>query len=166
MRPAVSTEYIENDEPAARPTYRAYYPTRETRWATPFRVIVENFQLQREFADLGARHGLCGGRHAWAALIRCGCARNFQIQVLTSLFFRNKGAYVVGKIINGFHEVPFALPILHDDSGRLTIDAALFGEDDMQMLFSFARAYFHGGHGGAQRLRAVFAQPHAPQAAR
>ena len=27
VRPAVSTEYIENDEPAAQPTYRAYYPT-------------------------------------------------------------------------------------------------------------------------------------------
>jgi isocitrate dehydrogenase kinase/phosphatase len=67
---------------------------------------------------------------------------NFQIQVLSSLFFRNKGAYVVGKIINGFNEVPFALPILHDDDGRLFIDAALFGEDDLQMLFSFARAYF------------------------
>ena len=30
VRPAVSTEYIENDEPASLPTYRAYYPTRET----------------------------------------------------------------------------------------------------------------------------------------
>src|SRR6185369_6255653 len=29
VRPAVSTEYIENLEPAATPTYRAYYPTRE-----------------------------------------------------------------------------------------------------------------------------------------
>ena len=38
---------------------------------------------------------------------------NFQIQVLSSLFFRNKGAYIVGKIINGFTETPFALPILH-----------------------------------------------------
>src|ERR687888_273429 len=26
VRPAVSTEYIENDEPAAMPTYRSYYP--------------------------------------------------------------------------------------------------------------------------------------------
>ena len=67
---------------------------------------------------------------------------NFQIQVLTSLFFRNKGAYLVGKIINGFTEVPFALPILHDHQGKLTIDAALFGEEDLQILFSFARAYF------------------------
>ena len=28
VRPAVSTEYIENDEPASLPTYRAYYPTK------------------------------------------------------------------------------------------------------------------------------------------
>eukprot|EP01031_Cornospumella_fuschlensis_P050767 gene50767-62088_t len=67
---------------------------------------------------------------------------NFQIQVLTSLFFRNKGAYVVGKIINGFNEVPFALPILHNRDSKLVIDACLFGEDDLQALFSFARAYF------------------------
>jgi isocitrate dehydrogenase kinase/phosphatase len=38
---------------------------------------------------------------------------NFQIQVLSSLFYRNKGAYLVGKIINGFMETPVALPILH-----------------------------------------------------
>jgi isocitrate dehydrogenase kinase/phosphatase len=67
---------------------------------------------------------------------------NFQLQVLSGLFYRNKGAYVVGKIINGFNEMPFALPILHDSRGRWYIDAALFGEDDLQMLFSFARAYF------------------------
>jgi isocitrate dehydrogenase kinase/phosphatase len=67
---------------------------------------------------------------------------NFQVQVLASLFYRNKGAYVVGKLINGFNEVPFALPILHSRSGKLFVDACLFGEDDLQGLFSFARAYF------------------------
>jgi len=140
VRPAVSTEYIENDEPAARPTYRAYYPTRDTLGET-FQAIIENFQLQREFADL-QRDTACVVAAMRGRLDKVRLRTNFQIQVLTSLFFRNKGAYVVGKIINGFHEVPFALPILHDDSGKLTIDAALFGEDDMQMLFSFARAYF------------------------
>jgi len=67
---------------------------------------------------------------------------NFQIQVLSSLFFRNKGAYIVGKIINGFNETPFALPILHTPGGWLTIDTALFGEDELLIVFSFARAYF------------------------
>jgi isocitrate dehydrogenase kinase/phosphatase len=33
VRPALSTEYIENDEPSARPTYRAYYPTPARRCA-------------------------------------------------------------------------------------------------------------------------------------
>src|SRR4029079_18134343 len=51
VRPAVSTEYIENDEPAAQPTYRAYYPTADTLAATWHR-IVDNFQLAREFEDL------------------------------------------------------------------------------------------------------------------
>ena len=140
VRPAVSTEYIENDEPAAKPTYRAYYPTRETLGDTIVR-IVDNFQLQRPFENLQRDAGYVL-EAINARLHQVTLRANFQIQVLSSLFFRNKGAYVVGKIINGFNEVPFALPILHNRSGRLMIDACLFGEDDLQALFSFARAYF------------------------
>ncbi|MDG0855425.1 bifunctional isocitrate dehydrogenase kinase/phosphatase [Roseateles puraquae] len=141
VRPAISTEYIENDEPAARPTYRAYYPTPATLRDTIARVVT-NFQLDGEFVDLHRD----AGRVLDAVTRQLGDFRwraNFQLQVLSSLFFRNKGAYVVGKIINGFTETPFALPILRRDSdGRFFIDAALFGEDDLLMLFSFARAYF------------------------
>jgi isocitrate dehydrogenase kinase/phosphatase len=140
VRPAVSTEYIENDEPAATPTYRSYYPTRDTLHETIVRVV-DNFRLQREFDDLqrDARYVL---EAMSARLHQVKLRANFQIQVLSSLFFRNKGAYVVGKIINGFNELPFALPILHNRNGKLVIDSCLFGEDDLQMLFSFARAYF------------------------
>ena len=141
VRPAISTEYIENDEPAARPTYRAYYPTPATLRDTIARVIT-NFQLDGEFVDLTRD----AGRVLAAVTRQLGDFRwraNFQLQVLSSLFFRNKGAYVVGKVINGFTETPFALPILRRDSdGRFFIDAALFGEDDLAVLFSFARAYF------------------------
>jgi len=140
VRPAISTEYIENDEPAALPTYRAYYPAKERMHDTWVRVI-DNFQLQLEFEDIHR-----DVRHVEEAVAEeLGDFRpraNFQFQVLSSLFFRNKGAYVVGKIINGFKETPFALPILHTPGGLLTIDTALFGEADLQMLFSFARAYF------------------------
>ena len=101
VRPAVSTECIENEAPAARPAYRADYPTRET-----LRAI-------------------------------------FQVQMLSSLFYRNKGAYLVGKVISSFYEIPLALPTVHCASmpGRLTIDAALFGEEDLRLIFSVARAY-------------------------
>jgi isocitrate dehydrogenase kinase/phosphatase len=67
---------------------------------------------------------------------------NFQIQVLSSLFFRNKGAYIVGKVINGFTEIPMCLPIVYNGNGRLVIDTALFSEDELLLVFSFARAYF------------------------
>ncbi len=140
VRPAVSTEYIENDEPAAAPTYRAYYPTRETLREAIERIVT-NFRLQCAFEDLprDVNHVLAAFEQQ---LGNYRLRANFQIQVLSSLFFRNKGAYVVGKIINGFVETPFALPIVHADSSDLTIDAALFGEDDLLLVFSFARAYF------------------------
>ena len=140
VRPAISTEYIENDEPASLPTYRAYYPTPETLRETLLR-IVHNFQLQRPFENL--EHDV--DQVLAAVMVQLGDFRpraNFQIQVLSSLFYRNKGAYAVGKVINGFWELPFALPILHTPQGELVIDAMLFGEDDLQMVFSFARAYF------------------------
>jgi isocitrate dehydrogenase kinase/phosphatase len=140
VRPAVSTEYIEDDEPGSIPTYRAYYPTRDNLHET-WQRIVTNFQLEGEFEDLGRD----AGNVVQAMLAELGGFRpraNFQIQVLASLFYRNKGAYLVGKIINGFNETPLALPILHRPDGKLHIDAALFGEDELLMIFSYARAYF------------------------
>ncbi len=140
VRPAVSTEYIENEEPSAGPTYRCYYPTADTLQAELLHLL-EDFDLRVPFEDLprDAALVLAAMRpHFEHTRLRA----NFQFQVLSSLFYRNKGAYVVGKIINGFHEVPFALPVLHNTAGKLVIDAALFGEDDLLMLFSFARAYF------------------------
>ncbi|HEV7913532.1 MAG TPA: bifunctional isocitrate dehydrogenase kinase/phosphatase [Albitalea sp.] len=140
VRPAVSTEYIENDEPASLPTYRAYYPSRDSLRECWVRIVT-NFQLKLPFEDLDRDID-----HVQAAVLtRLGDYRpraNFQVQVLSSMFFRNKGAYIVGKVINGFWELPIALPVLHTAQGQLTIDAVLFGEDDLQMLFSFARAYF------------------------
>ncbi|GAD24531.1 bifunctional isocitrate dehydrogenase kinase/phosphatase [Acidovorax sp. MR-S7] len=140
VRPAVSTEYIESDEPGARPTYRAYYPQGEDLRQTVARIL-EHLELQRGFEDL-VRDAAHVARAVQQRLGPAKLRTNFQIQVLASLFFRNKGAYLVGKVINGYTELPFALPILHGERGRLVVDAALFGERDLQMLFSFARAYF------------------------
>ena len=148
VRPAISTEYIEADEPTVMPTYRAYYPTRDNLRETWVRVI-SDFGLGREFENLQR-----DAAHITEAMLsELGGFRpraNFQIQVLSSLFYRNKGAYVVGKIINGFNETPLALPILHTEDSQLgrpgkaqlVVDAALFGEDELLMIFSYARAYF------------------------
>ena len=140
VRPAVSTEYIENGEISGPPTYRSYYPTLETLQATVLQLI-SDFELHLAFEDL-PRDAAYVVEALQKRLGDVKLRANFQIQVLSGLFYRNKGAYVVGKIINGFTEHPFALPLLHNQNGKLAIDAALFGEDDLLILFSFARAYF------------------------
>ncbi len=153
VRPAVSTEYIENDEPAAQPTYRAYYPTRETLRSTWLRIVF-NFQLEREFENLGRDVGdvmQAVRQHLGETQLRA----NFQIQVLSSLFFRNKGAYVVGKIINGFQRnaVRPADPAwpqrqARDRRGALRRRRPAAGLQLRPRLL-------HGGDGGAFGLRAV-----------
>ena len=140
VRPAISTEYLETDDPRAKTTYQAFYPAGAPLEDT-VRAVLESFALHCDFEDI-ARDA---HRVADALRRELGEARarpNFQVQVLSSLFYRNKGAYLVGKLINGFREVPFALPLLHRTPGTLYVDAALFGEEDLLILFSFSRAYF------------------------
>ena len=67
---------------------------------------------------------------------------NHQIQVLSALFFRNKGAYVIGKIINGDAEFAFAVPILRNEDGSVYLDTVLLETSDIAILFGFSRAYF------------------------
>jgi len=65
-----------------------------------------------------------------------------EVQVLEHHFFRNKGAYIVGRIAAGANTMPFALPILKNDVGDVYVDTVLFGSDKLSVIFSFTRSYF------------------------
>jgi isocitrate dehydrogenase kinase/phosphatase len=138
VRPAVSTEYLETDEPL--PAYRTYHPGADGLRFT-IKRIVTNFQLVRPFADLNRDVALVEQR-LQQLLAADGMQTDFQIQILANLFFRNKGAYIVGKIINGTHRTPLVLPILHNRKGQLYLDTVLADNDLLAVLFSFTRAYF------------------------
>ncbi|MGC9561582.1 MAG: bifunctional isocitrate dehydrogenase kinase/phosphatase [Brachymonas sp.] len=139
VRPAISTEYMEI-RPDVQTSYRAYYP-KPDHLPDVVRTILNDYGLHAPFADLES--DVARVVEVWKLQIGGGKLRaNFQIQVLSNLFYRNKGAYVVGKIVNSFNEAPFALPILYNERGELYIDAVLIGENDLLALFSFARAYF------------------------
>ncbi|MGH8631726.1 MAG: isocitrate dehydrogenase kinase/phosphatase AceK regulatory subunit, partial [Burkholderiales bacterium] len=137
VRPTLSTEHIDSDPP----TYRSYYPAK-SGLRKMLRAILADFGLRNSFEDLERDLRL---------LLRAARARlprpfvpeaNHQIQVLSSLFFRNKGAYLIGKIINGDLEAPFAIPILRNEDGTLYIDTVLFETVQLAILFGFSRAYF------------------------
>jgi isocitrate dehydrogenase kinase/phosphatase len=138
VRAAVSTEYIESDPPI----YRSYYPA-EVGLRTSLLEIFADFGWSRPFADLERDAG-----YVWQALLEHFGGEwparepNYQVQVLGSAFYRNKAAYVVGKIVNGNDETPFAVCVLHDSDGRLVLDTALFDSESISVLFSLSRAYF------------------------
>ena len=136
MRAAVSTEYI----PSEPPTYRSYYPSDPGLEAT-FAEVFRDFEWTRPFTDLERDVG-----YAMRALDELGeraaPAPNFQLQVLGTAFYRNKAAYVIGKIVNGHEEQAFVVPVLHDSAGGLVLDTILLEQQAIDILFSLSRAYF------------------------
>ncbi len=136
-RPAVATEHLEGEHP----TYRCYYPLERGLRGT-LREIARSFDLKNpwEDAERDLRSIVRALRQHFPRPARA--SPDLQVQVLGSLFFRNKGAYVVGRLVNAHRELPFAVPILQNERGELYLDALLVGEDQLLVLFSFARAYF------------------------
>lgn len=136
-RPAISTEYLEGDEP----TYHCYYPATQGLRHTLLEIVTR-FKLRNPFEDL---------RRDIRYLLRAIYTHfppplklypNFQIQVLGSLFYRNKATYIIGRWINGNREYPFAIPILQNARGELFLDALLLDPIDLDSLFGFAHSYF------------------------
>ncbi|MGQ0848441.1 MAG: bifunctional isocitrate dehydrogenase kinase/phosphatase [Actinomycetota bacterium] len=63
-------------------------------------------------------------------------------EVVDSVFYRGKAAYLVGRLYSGSHVIPLVLALLHPVDG-VTLDAVLLTENQVSILFSFARSYFH-----------------------
>ena len=137
VRPAVSTEYLDADPVS----YRVYYPT-QFGWTRALRQILIDVGFACPFVD--AERDLALIRDAARAHLETNFvpASDCQLHVLRTPFFRNKGAYLIGRLINDGELLPFALPVLQDSRGRLYIDTILFGEDQVEALFNFSRAYF------------------------
>ncbi len=137
VRPAVSTEHMEAETPA----YRSYYPARDGFYRVVGQILDDcGFGLPFSGRRTGIRNMLRVVRSHFPPVdLR---HQNFQLAVLSTPFFRNKGAYIIGKAVNGAEEIPFVVPILNDENGGLYVDSLLLGEEELANVFSFTRAYF------------------------
>lgn len=70
-----------------------------------------------------------------------GSVRLDAVETLETVFFRNKGAYIIGRIRRDIHVVPFVLALLNHEDG-VTVDAVLLQQDEVSVVFSFTRSYF------------------------
>lgn len=67
---------------------------------------------------------------------------DLQFDILNFTFYRNKGAYIIGRVLSPAGETPFIICVLNNEKGGLYIDALLSKSEDMAVVFGFARAYF------------------------
>ena len=62
--------------------------------------------------------------------------------MIPAVFYRNQGAYLVGRIRSGDQVMPLTLA-LHHEAGGIVVDAVLLTADEVSIIFSFTRSYFH-----------------------
>lgn len=135
VRPAVSTEHIDSDTPV----YSSYYPARDG-FHRVVSDILDSIDLGLSFAD--KRQDVCNILSAIRQLDTDRYGKNLYLAVLNVPFFRNKAAYIIGKLVNDEQEIPFAIPVLNNEQGGLYVDTVLAGESELANVFSFARVYF------------------------
>lgn len=137
VRPGVSTEYLDDKQA----TYVGFYPTRNGLSRT-VRQILQLNRLSLPFEDLNRDVRRVVTRIKREILPNHQLRVHFQIRVLTSLFYRNKAAYIIGMGVNGNEILPFAIPMLNNEKGCIYADALIHEANDITNLFSFARSYF------------------------
>jgi len=67
---------------------------------------------------------------------------DLNVELFSSVLYRNKGAYLVGRIYTRDEQWPLVIPLLHREGRGIQIDALITDEADVSIIFSFTRSYF------------------------
>ena len=137
-------EYVDSDfnAPPARslqPVYHTYAPISAT--ADWLRRIMAEYAFAAPYADLD-RNVALAAREIDEHLRAANLTSIETVDTLKAIFYRNTGAYVVGRIQSGGRTLPLLLALRHPAEG-IVIDAVLMREDDVSIVFSYTRSYFH-----------------------
>jgi isocitrate dehydrogenase kinase/phosphatase len=65
-----------------------------------------------------------------------------RVEVIRPMFYQISRAYIVGRVIGGGLLAPLVIALKNTDGGVL-VDAVMLAEDDVSIVFSFTRSYFH-----------------------
>ncbi|WP_217477157.1 bifunctional isocitrate dehydrogenase kinase/phosphatase [Stutzerimonas stutzeri] len=64
------------------------------------------------------------------------------VELFCSVLYRNKGAYLVGRIFTRDEQWPLVIPLLHQEGTGIVADALITDEAEVSIIFSFTRSYF------------------------
>ncbi|WP_348750818.1 bifunctional isocitrate dehydrogenase kinase/phosphatase [Pseudomonas rhodesiae] len=104
--------------------------------------IVEDYRFSEPYADLTAdlrrlEAQLRENLPDWVCK-----DPDLKIELFSSVLYRNKGAYLVGRIYTRDEQWPLVIPLLHREGQGIRIDALITDEAEVSIIFSFTRSYF------------------------
>ena len=137
-------EYVDSDfnAPPARssqPVYHTFAYQADT--SALIKTILAAYPLAATFADRAGEVALAA-REIEARLRALDFGPIETVETLKAIFYRNTGGYIVGRLRSGDRVVPLVLALRHPPEG-IRLDAVLMDEDDVSIVFSYTRSYFH-----------------------
>ncbi len=137
--------FIHTTRPSLRgnvraPQTRVYEPLGNMEQA--LRQVFEDFSFEVGYEDLerDLRRLL---KQLHASLPDWVCKDpELRIELFASRLYRNKGAYLVGRIYTRDEQWPLVIPLLHREGQGIQIDALITDEAEVSIIFSFTRSYF------------------------
>ncbi len=137
-------EFLAAERPPPRegplPLYRAF--RREVTTARLLETILHAYQLSVPYEGL-ERDARLAATELEAHLRELDDGQPIEsVEMARPIFFRGKGAYLIGRIRRGRYLTPLVLALGHGEGG-VVLDAILFTPEDTSIVFSFTRSYFH-----------------------
>ena len=116
------------------------YP-REDRLDQLVRRMLEALPFELPWDDLEG-----DARRVATAIVAEADVRRIQaVELARPVFYRGTSAYLVGRLVTDGPAIPLLLA-LHNPAGRIVVDSILLSEDEVSIVFSFARSYFMVGY--------------------
>ena len=110
---------------------------REGRDVDLYRRVLEHYRFAADYDDLDGD----AARIAGMVASELDGRQVRGLELARAVFYRNKGAYIVGKLHTDRDDMPFVLALTNPE-GRIVVDAVLLTADEVSIVFSFARSYF------------------------
>jgi len=122
------------------PVYRSYDSPRTT--AALIETILSDYDFSMAYEDLRRDAQLVAAKIEDHLNTAGSSSVIRQAHMVTSVLYRGKGAYLVGRFFSDADQFALVLALLNTPGG-IVVDAVLLHEDEVSILFSFTRSYFH-----------------------
>ena len=125
--------------PEGESVYRRYAKAGDT--ASLVKSILKDFPFSIGYENIDRDAALVAEEinlHLWPIV---GLNKTYAVDIVKAIFYRNKEAYIVGRIVADRRVIPLIIPLANGESG-IRAETVLLLEADASIVFSFAYSYF------------------------